>query len=75
MVCDFMLTDRVKPDEERIQFCKDRMSKDMGLTSQDNIKLANVGLRPLTPDTIPVMGPIKQYPNVILNTGAGLVGY
>lgn len=32
------------------------------------------GYRPLTPDSLPVIGPIRRYPNLLLATGHGTLG-
>ena len=39
------------------------------------MKRLRLGLRPLSPDNIPIIGPLKHYPNIILNVGYGAQGY
>jgi glycine/D-amino acid oxidase-like deaminating enzyme len=32
-------------------------------------------MRPLTADSLPMVGPMKHYPNVVLNCGYGYMGF
>lgn len=34
-----------------------------------------VGLRPVTPDEVPLLGPSRRYPDLLLNTGHGNLGW
>ena len=34
-----------------------------------------MGLRPLSPDDMPIIGPMRSFPNVILNVGYGPHGF
>jgi len=35
------------------------------------MKRLRLGLRPLSPDNFSIIGPMKYYPNIILNVGYG----
>ena len=50
---------------------------DFGLTREDleqNMRLLRTGLRPISPDEMPIIGPLRQFPNVFLNVGYGEQG-
>ncbi len=60
------------PDDKRIKnlltFAKSMLGREPEIQSKW------VGSRPSTPDSLPVIGPLKQHPNIVLAFGHGHVG-
>ena len=61
-------------DEARIQFIKRKVTEFFGIENPELHNL-HIGLRPISPDNLEIIGPMKQYPNVILNVGYGPNGF
>jgi glycine/D-amino acid oxidase-like deaminating enzyme len=55
-----------------------KISKDLGFTLEEfdsKVKRFRMGCRPFSPDNIEILGPMKHFPNVVLNVGYGSQGY
>lgn len=65
-------------DPERLAFVKKCIQRDFGLSDDELEKrmiFYKTGLRPISPDEFSFIGPMTNFPNVILNTGYGPYGY
>jgi len=71
---DFGCFRKPEPDPKRIEYIKKRVSTYMADPNPVLNKLW-VGLRPFTPDNLEIIGPMKHYPNVVLNMGYGPQGF
>ena len=65
---DFGLFEQPFVDPKRLEFLKKKLKEDFG--HSDMKKLRN-GLRPISPDEMPIIGALSHCPNVILNVGYG----
>ena len=64
-------------DDKRIKYLHKVIRKDFGLTDADlkeKMKLLRSCLRPISPDEVPIIGPLRYHPNVILNVAYGAKG-
>ena len=71
---DFGLFDKPYLDEQRVEQIKKTIKEDFDEQNQE-IKNMRVNARPITPDSFPIVGRLKKYPNVIINNGHGPHGY
>lgn len=60
------------PDDKRMNLLL-KLAKEM-LGGQPEIKSKWVGSRPSTPDSLPIIGPLKDHPNIVLAFGHAHVG-
>jgi D-amino-acid dehydrogenase len=60
------------PDDKRIDLLLKFAKKMLG--GQPEIKSKWVGSRPSTPDSLPIIGPLKDHPNIVLAFGHAHVG-
>jgi len=61
-----------------MDFVKRSLQRDLGLSLEEinaNMDRLRVGMRPLTADSIPFVGPMKHFPNVVINCGYGYMGF
>ena len=57
-------------DQSRWDLIKKNIKSDFGFTDEQfdkQVFLRRMGMRPLPPDSLPVIGPMQMYPNVVLN--------
>lgn len=65
-------------DDERWQGAKTQVARDYGISLKEvdeRIRSLYVGRRPMAPDDLEIIGPLKQYPNILLNVGYGPQGF
>lgn len=75
---DWGCFDKPFVDEKRIAFLHRQLSYDMGMPIEEvkqSISKMRPGLRPVSPDEMIIVGPMKHFPNVIINTGYGPWGF
>lgn len=56
-------------DPRRVRYLKNLVADLMDKNEAHSYKNLNTCLRPVPPDDMPVIGPLKHYPNVFLNAG------
>jgi D-amino-acid dehydrogenase len=69
-----LTTDDLRLTRARLEGLRDVTSTYLADWSPDVIELEWAGLRPLVPDTLPVVGPVPGRPNLFLATGHGMIG-
>jgi len=78
VLCDFGLFKKPFIDKERLAYGFKQVAQDIG-TSVEDIESRAQSLRscfrPMSPDDTMIVGPMKHYPNVILNVGYGSQGW
>lgn len=65
-------------DQKRLKFLYKQLSQDYEIPLEEvepRISKLRTGLRPISPDELNIIGPMKHFPNVILNTGYGPWGF
>ena len=65
-------------DQERWDYVKSRLRHDYGWSEEQFERqaiLRHMGMRPLSPDSLPVIGSMQRHPNVVLNTSYGSQGF
>jgi len=63
-----------RPDLKRLELIRRAAARYLPGLVVDGEPEAWFGYRPLTPDSLPIIGPIKDLPNLILATGHGQLG-
>lgn len=61
-----------------MDFIKRSLQRDLGLSMDQidaNMDRLRVGMRPLTADSVPFVGALKHYPNIVINCGYGYMGF
>jgi len=56
-------------DPRRVRFLKNVVSDKLDKSELYKYENLNTCLRPVPPDDIPILGPLRHYPNVFLNAG------
>ena len=75
---DFCVNSEPFVDPLRVKYLKEKLQIDFGLSLEEvekNIKRLRTGLRPMSPDEFPIIGPLSHYPNVFLNVAYGPQGF
>ena len=61
-----------------MNYIRQNLAKDLGMCQDEiteNMRDFRLGLRPMSPDNLEIIGPMRQFPNVILNVGYGPQGF
>ena len=58
-------------DGKRVRYIKNALAQFMDKNEVFNGRNLSSCLRPCTPDDLPIVGPLRLYPNVYLNAGHG----
>ena len=78
VVCDFGIFKKPSIDPERIAHGFKQVAEDLGTSAKD-IESRALNLRactrPMSPDDLFIVGPMRHFPNVILNVGYGSQGW
>jgi len=61
-------------DMRRVKQIEDAFQKALGVTLENAEVNVFAGLRPMSPDDVPIIGPTKKYRNLFLNVGHGAKG-
>ena len=69
--CDFGLFEKPTMDEKIYA----DVIKSLNSEVKGKPVLQRVGIRPISPDILPMVGPMKMCPNVVLNVGYGPYGF
>ena len=59
-------------DKKRIRNCLNRVAKTLDVTTVMKHQNLSANLVGISPDDLPVLGPLKHHPNVYLNAGHGI---
>ena len=78
VICDFGIFKKPWIDQERLNFGIKQVADDFGTSVEDIKKRAlrtRACLRPMSSDNIPIIGPMRHFPNVLLNVAYGSQGW
>ena len=75
-LCDFGMFREPYFDQKRWDLIQENLVDHFKLTEDELAKVngVHVGLRPLSPDSLPAIGPMQMFPNVVLNECYGAHG-